>query len=250
MYNDGPREHRKPYGRKRQSDSDWPHDSYPKRSSGQGQRGSSFAGPSSARSQRSYGGQIQQPRSTPTKQYWQGKKFIGQRINNQKQHKPSNNFVTNKVTKASKANIAPNKLASQPVARRSKLVATAVVSMAEVATQDREALRLLPGQEPTNQMTGRLELALGDILRNIREICAKSPHRELLRTSSLQRVIKQAIRERVKSAMLGKIVGSTQEIVKEYRTMYPKETDLEIMNIALEAGGINPEKDPKTIGSY
>lgn len=50
--------------------------------------------------------------------------------------------------------------------------------------------------------------------------------------------------------MLGKIVGSTQEIVKEYRTMYPKETDLEIMNIALEAGGINPEKDPKTIGSY
>ncbi|CAB3247086.1 unnamed protein product [Arctia plantaginis] len=246
LYNDGSREYRKPYGRKRQSDSDWLHDSYPKRSSGQGQRGSSFAGPSSTRNQRSYGGQNQQPRSTP-KQYGQGKQFIGQRINNQKQQRPSKNFVPNKVTKASKAFVPPNKLASQPVAGRSKLVAAAVMSTAEVETQDREALRLLPDQVPTKQMTGRLELALGAILRNIRDMCAESSHHEILRTSSLQRVIKQAIRERVRSAMLGKIVGATQEIVKEYRAMYPKDTDLEIMNIALEAGGIKPEKDPKPI---
>ncbi|XP_075987675.1 uncharacterized protein LOC142984147 isoform X2 [Anticarsia gemmatalis] len=227
--NDGPEPHRKIFGKKRPADNNWHQDSYHKRSTGQGPRVPVFAGPS-AQNQRPFSGSRH---AAPPIRHPHNKPYIGHKIANQKP-KPVNTAL-NKVTKPSKTFSPLNTIQSHPAAQRKNLVAAATAALSKVQGAEREALRLLPDKIPTKQMTGRLELALGSILKDIRELCNGSPKEDLLRTTSLQRLIKQAIRERIRAAMLGKVVGSTGEIMIEYRTMFPKETDVEIITMALDA---------------
>lgn len=162
------------------------------------------------------------------------KQSVGQKIANQnpKQIPPRKPITQNKVTKPKAA--PANKLATQPLAERKKLVAAATVAGAQVDVNR----MLLPDHVPTQQVTGRLELALGAIMKNIRESIIKdSPHASMLRSVEMQRVMKQAVRERIKTVMLGKVVGSMLEILAFYREEFPPETDVDIVNIALEAIG-------------
>lgn len=241
LYNDAPPQYRKPFAKKRQSDSVWQHDSYPKRSTGSTTRGSGYGGRSPVRQQRSYTGPSHQPRgsfkSGPTNQ---GQKNANQKNFNQNRSRPDRNFVPNKITKHPKTSKPPNKLASKPAAQRTDLVAAALKSVSDAETRDREALRLHPDQEPTKQMIGRMELALGAILRDIRQICANSPYEESMRSSELQRNIKKGIRDAIRSVMMGKIVGATTEILAEYRAQFPKESDMDIVNKAFEVSGMKP----------
>lgn len=244
LYSDGYKPYRESRTRKRQSDNNWRHDSYHKRSAGARQLSSSSAGPLPTRNQRPIASRIQQKNSTPFKNKQASKQSIDQKINNQKRPKPSKEIVTNKATKVIKAYVPPKKLESQP---ENKLVTAASTSAIKIKKNDLEDLRLHPDKEPTNQVIGRLELALGTLLREIRETFGLSLHYQVLQ---LQRVTKITIRERLRNVMLGKIVGSTAEIIKEYRAVYPKDTDEELANMALEAENMKVENESKLLGSY
>lgn len=245
LYNDGPQNYRRPpIVKKRPSETIWQNDSFPKRSAGYGQRGHGYSVPSLSQNQRSFTAN-QPKRGLPSKS-GQGRQSIAQKITNYKKQASEKKIAPNKVTKP-KTSAPPNKIAAQPMAERNNLVAVAMKSVAESVFRDREAFRLLPDKEPSKQITGRMEMALGAILRDVREIYAGSQNEEILRTVPLQRVIKQAIRDRVRTAMLGKVVGATQEVITEYRDMFPKETDNDIVNEALKTVGFEPNKDKKSL---
>ncbi|XP_022130514.2 uncharacterized protein LOC111004021 [Pieris rapae] len=83
---------------------------------------------------------------------------------------------------------------------------------------------------PSPQLNGRLELALGTILKDIKKVDSSN----LTQTTALyqsQRTIKQIIRERIHSVMLDKKVGHMQDIVACYRKKYPVETDAELLKL-------------------
>lgn len=250
--------HRTQFGRKRQAENQWQYDSAPKRTSQKkknppqfNQHGSGYSGSGNFRAQKPYQGQgFNQgskfsPRApAPLMDVKIPKQSIGQRIANQKAPpKPAKkDFAPSKVSKP-KAPPAPNKLASLPVTERKTLVAAASAS-----TEADVSRMLLPDREPTPQVTGRLELGLGAIMKNIRALIAGQPqHASVLRSIQLQRVMKQAVRERIRTVMLGKVVGSLPDILAIYREEFPEETDADVLNIALEAGGISaPDQTVKT----
>lgn len=261
LYETGPK-HRMQFGRKRQAENQWQYDSAPKRTPQKkknppqfNQHGSGNSGSGNFRAQKSHQGQGPKfsPRApAPLMDVKIPKQSIGQRIANQKAppKPPKKDFAPSKVSKP-KAPPASNKLASQPVAERKALVAAAS------ASTDADVLRmLLPDREPTPQVTGRLELALGAIMKNIRALIAGQPqHGSVLRSIQLQRVMKQAVRERIRTVMLGKVVGSLNDILAIYREEFPEETDADVLNIALEAAGVSaPDQNVKTkfikSGSY
>ena len=253
MYGTGSK-HRSQFGRKRQAENQWQYDSAPKRTPPKkkpqfNQNGSGNSG-SGNRNPRPNQGQSQKP--APLMEIKVPKQSIGQRIANQKAppKAPQKNFTPSKVSKP-KAPAAPNKLASHSVTERKSLVAAAMGK-----SSDDMSRMLLPDRVPSQQVSGRLELALGAIMKNIKGLIeAKTEHAPLLRSLQLQRVMKQAVRERIRTVMLGKVVGSLIEILAIYREEFPEETDADIMNIALEASGVSapdvPAK-PKFIesGSY
>lgn len=144
----------------------------------------------------------------------------------------SKNFKLNKVNKP-KPGPAPNKLNSLPVADRRNYVKQAFDL---VKSQDQNQYVLLADKPASKQLLGRLELALGSILKELKsEYSETEPHATSFKSINCQRIIKQVIRERIKGAMLGKFVGTAPQIIQSYRIKYPKETDIEILNLALEA---------------
>ncbi|KAF9408876.1 hypothetical protein HW555_011591 [Spodoptera exigua] len=236
MYDSGLK--RNQFGRKRQPESQWQYDGPPKKVNPKKKpqfNPNSNSGPANVRNQRS-----NFPKQGSKHPYGQPaplmdikiKQSIGQKIANQKLTQQKKNFAPTKVTK-SKAPPAPNKLASHSVAQRKSLVAAATGAPSGDVTN-----MLLPDRVPTQQVSGRLELALGAIMKNVRGMIDRKPeHAVLLRTLQMQRVMKQAVRERIRNVMLGKVVGSLIDILAIYREEFPEETDLDILNLAIETGG-------------
>ncbi|KAI5638276.1 neurofilament heavy polypeptide-like [Phthorimaea operculella] len=140
------------------------------------------------------------------------------------------NFKPTKVTKP-KPNAAPNKLNSVPVAERKNLVDKA----SNLVQKSRDSF-LYEADKPANhKLLGRLELALGSIVREMREAYgAVEPHVVTFTNMAGQRALKQALRERIRAMMLGKLVGTGPEVVALYRKEYPKETDLALLDKARE----------------
>ncbi|KAJ8706092.1 hypothetical protein PYW07_010869 [Mythimna separata] len=245
LYEPGPK-HRAQFGRKRQAEYQWQYDSAPKRTPPKKKSPPQFSvnqhgsGNKNFRPQKPHQGQgFNQgskfsPRApAPLMAVKIPKQSIGQKIANQKAP-PKTGQKDSTLSKVSKqkAAPAPNKLASLPVAERKSLVAA--------ASKDADMSRmLLPDRVPSQQVSGRLELALGAIMKNIRALITAQPqHASVLRSTHQQRVMKQTVRERIRTVMLGKVVGSLTDILAIYREEFPEETDADVLNIALEAGGI------------
>ncbi|XP_063390369.1 serine-aspartate repeat-containing protein I-like [Cydia fagiglandana] len=89
-------------------------------------------------------------------------------------------------------------------------------------------------KKPNNKMNGRLELALGMIVKEIRVTYENKPeYKGLFSYLPLTRLMKQGVRERLHSAMDGKKVDKTPDILAEYRQKFPLETDKEIVELAV-----------------
>lgn len=163
--------------------------------------------------------------------------FPSQRFNNPKVNKPEQkDFKPSKVSKAKTA--APtNKLASYGTSERAKLVNKAL-------EEDKDPNFILrDDQVPSQQLAGRLELALGHILKEIKAKYADSESNTAsFQTMFVQRQMKQAIRERLRGVMMGKYVGKIGPIVESYRKVFPDSTDAEIVQIALDAKESNEAK--------
>lgn len=148
-------------------------------------------------------------------------------------YKPRKNFNPTKVTKP-KPVAPPHKLNSLPEAERRNYVKQA--SHLVKGSDNKEQYVLLADKPVSKQLLGRLELALGSILKDLRtEYGDQEPHKASFKSVNSLRVIKQVIRERIKTDMLGKYVGNNAQVIESYRKKYPKETDMEILNLALEA---------------
>ncbi|XP_023946130.2 bromodomain-containing protein DDB_G0270170 [Bicyclus anynana] len=94
---------------------------------------------------------------------------------------------------------------------------------------------LRPNIQPFGQVKGRLELALGTILKGVKELCADDDTFEFFNLPFIQRTIKQIIRKRIRDIMMNKPVVNSTEVVNRYRQQYPKKTDSEILKIAQDA---------------
>lgn len=234
---------RNQFGRKRQADFQWQYEGSSKRTPSKRKTNSSqfnsMQGPSNTGSVNRY----QKPtpgassRLAPLMSV-KTKPFVGKRIANQKPPTklPQKEFTPTKVSKP-KGSPKPNNIASQPLAERNKLVSAAKESELETATD--VSRMLLPDRVPSQQVTGRLELALGSIMKNIRDMIGiDSSQATTLRSPQIQRVMKQAVRERIRTVMLGKVVGSLFDILEIYRGEFPVETDIDIVNIGLDAAGV------------
>lgn len=233
----------------------WQAQAAPKRFSGpQGGPKKKFgAGPSpkshnqNSRQQNPNSGSFSQFNKPAPRQQWDNKPkpfgapkstFPSQRFNSApKGSKPQQrDFKPNKVTK-SKPPQQGNKLASYPTPERKKFVQqTAKTSKSskdeDDFTGDQYILRA--DTVPSQQMAGRLELALGNILKEIKTKYGNAePHIVSFQSQFLNRKMKQAIRERLRGVMLGKPVGKVGAIVEHYRKVFPADTDSEILDVAL-----------------
>jgi hypothetical protein len=135
------------------------------------------------------------------------------------------------------------KLISYPIPQRKAIVeqTTNLVKKVDNVTAD---FILRADKVPSQQMAGRLELGLGSIVKEIRSKYEKSKeHGDHFKSQFLMRHMKHAIRERLRCVMLGKVVGKVDEIVKQYRMVYPPATDPEIMKIALDAQAAEDAKN-------
>ncbi|KAG6461339.1 hypothetical protein O3G_MSEX012572 [Manduca sexta] len=89
-----------------------------------------------------------------------------------------------------------------------------------------EQFMLRPDREPSVKVKGRLELALGSILKEIKENYANDPQFESnLRDSKFLVALKTAIRGRLRSLMMNKFVAHGQIIFTMYRDKYPINQD-------------------------
>lgn len=188
--------------------------------------------------------QSQQPHprnvSNPIRPLMSIQPSISQKI--QRKFPPRKDFKPSKVSKP-KPQQAPNKLAnySNDIAKSlvSKVVDTDVDKKADFS----QILRA--DKTPTVQMKGRLELALGTIMKDIKsEHCTTPGDLEYFNASFVQRLIKHTIRTRIRNVMLDQVVGNVSDIVANYRKKYPKNTDIELVQIAKDAQGLST----KTIG--
>ncbi|CAH4037485.1 unnamed protein product [Pieris brassicae] len=84
--------------------------------------------------------------------------------------------------------------------------------------------------QPSPQLNGRLELALGTILKDIKKIDSSNLS-QTAASVQRQRTLKQIIRERIHSVMLDKKVGHMQDTIACYRKKYPLETDAELLKL-------------------
>lgn len=127
----------------------------------------------------------------------------------------------------SKPSAPPNKLNTYSVAERKSLVTKAVK-----ATKD--AMVLLPDVTPSLQLNGRLELALGHLLKEIKtKYSCIPPYSLTFMSQSTMKAMKTLIRKRIRDVMMGKEVGGLPEIVTVYRERYPLESDVDIVNEGL-----------------
>ncbi|CAH2061906.1 unnamed protein product, partial [Iphiclides podalirius] len=148
-----------------------------------------------------------------------GLSFAGRRM-------PRKDFTPNKVPMSvhTKTNLEP-----VPAATVKRSVQPAYTSEMHILRADRV---------PCQQTTGRLELALGAILKEMKaKFCTVKETGALFNSKTTQRYIKQCIRERIKAVMLNKYVGKYIEVVASYRESYPPHTDKDLMDMAVMKAG-------------
>ncbi|CAG5059826.1 unnamed protein product [Parnassius apollo] len=182
---------------------------------------------------RSYMGPKPQPMSAPKPlMSIVPKPSIGHRISGYPQN-VRKNFNPTKVTKPKGK--PQNKAKPSPV--NAAPLKKALVSSKE---KPKEPQVLRADQVPSKQMTGRLELALGEILKEMRKsFCTTEECTLLFNAKHIQRVIKHLIRKRLRNLMLNKVVGPFAEIVALYRENFPQKTDKEIFDSAVLTSGTN-----------
>lgn len=145
---------------------------------------------------------------------------------------PRKNFQPSKVTKP-KTQPAPNKLASYPVEKTKKLVTQ---TMKAIDRKPDETQILRADRTPTVQVKGRLELALGMVMKQIKQDhCSEPADLEYFLTPFIQRLLKHTIRTRIRSVMMDQYVGAASDIVEAYRKKYPVDTDIELVKVAKDA---------------
>lgn len=195
--------------------------------------------------------------SAQTRAFMNPKPGIGQRIKNK--YNPSAERKNFNPTKVTKPNVKPgqktvhrsaqetkklieetnkliahtNKMVSQSSSPKRKLPPKPQPSAPKVDTV------LYPDKSPTGPVKGRLELALGLILRAVKELCKDAETYEYFMIPFIQRIIKQTIRDRIRDVMLNQPVVSVATIVDRYRKKHPEETDLELVKIAEDATQYN-----------
>ncbi|CAG9572959.1 unnamed protein product [Danaus chrysippus] len=147
-------------------------------------------------------------------------------------------FQPSKITKSKPKKDNQPQARSQPV----KIVnhptneAKNLVSDTKKASEPIEDQILHPDKQLSLQMRGRLELALGSILKELRLELASDPDvSEYFATHYIQRIVKRMIRSRIRDVMMGKAIGTINDILDNYRRAYPKETDLDIIKTVKEA---------------
>ncbi|XP_038217108.1 uncharacterized protein LOC119836015 [Zerene cesonia] len=98
-------------------------------------------------------------------------------------------------------------------------------------------LILQPNVKPSPQMNGRLELALGSIMKDIKQFEPTITNPSM--TFYVLKMIKKIIRGRIRGVMTGKVVGHVTDIVDTYRKKYPKDTDAELFELGKQAHNYN-----------
>lgn len=127
----------------------------------------------------------------------------------------------------------PNKLNSYPQSVRQNLVAKA----SDLTQKSIKEEKLEADKPVSRSLMGRLELALGTVFKDMKQMYDEvEPTAGIFRNTIQQRVLKQAIRDRIRNVMLGKNVGNAVEITKIYRDKYPTQHDEELLQLALKAG--------------
>ncbi|XP_028166411.1 uncharacterized protein LOC114357129 [Ostrinia furnacalis] len=174
-----------------------------------------------------------QPWDTKPKNFGASKpNFPSQRFNNSPKggKPPQRDFRPTKVTKP------------KPAQGKAAVPTPAVKMAAKDENLSGSELVLRADVVPSQQMAGRLELALGQIVKEIKTKYGAAEH-VTFQSQVLARKMKQAIRERLRSVMLGKAVGKVDSIVGHYRRAFPPGTDVEIIQIALdEQNNVPPKK--------
>lgn len=100
--------------------------------------------------------------------------------------------------------------------------------------------------EPSLQLLGRLELGLGNILKEIRSQTNLPFHSQIFQTSETVKALKTELRDRIRSVMLGKHVAGLTAVVDAYRLAYPMQSDAELMTLVKEK--LNKEEMIKNTG--
>lgn len=139
----------------------------------------------------------------------------------------------NKTGNRSGQGSGPNKLNSYPQSVRQNLVAKA----SDLTQKSYKEEKLEADKPVSRSLMGRLELALGTVFKDMKQKYGEvEPNAGIFRNTPQQRVLKQAIRDRIRNVMLGKNVGNATEITKIYRDKYPTQHDEELLQLALKAG--------------
>lgn len=126
-----------------------------------------------------------------------------------------------------KSTASPNKPNSSPVAERK---VTETVDEASEGSSQGDFNRLCSDREPSKQVVGRLELALGSI---IKEIKAADP--DLIKSASVLREIKTVVRERIREVMMNRPVNTADAVKAQYRQVYNTQSDVELVANAIYA---------------
>ncbi|CAH0403689.1 unnamed protein product [Chilo suppressalis] len=157
-----------------------------------------------------------------------------QRFKSTKAKPAHTDFRPTKVTKSkvTSANIG-YKLVTYPIPKRK--VPTKEVPKSASKADEKGDFILHADRVPTQQVAGRLELALGNILKDVKQ---KYGEDDEYKASFLHHIflreVKQAIRERLRTVMLGKHVGKVEDTVEHYRKVFPIESDKEMVDLAME----------------
>lgn len=95
---------------------------------------------------------------------------------------------------------------------------------------------VLSADEPASrQVMGRLELALGHILKELKQKYGDDEtYIAVFQSFPKQRALKQSIRDRIRTIMTGKVVGPMADIVEAYRAAHPMDTDSKLLKFALD----------------
>ncbi|CAG4975162.1 unnamed protein product [Colias eurytheme] len=158
---------------------------------------------------------------------------------NFKQSKP--NFPNRQNSKPPPKSLPPRKDFNPTKVTKPKLRTTFIEKPQTVAPAKKllvdDDVILQPNVKASPQMNGRLELALGMIMKDIKQFEPSGTNPSL--TFFVLKMIKKIIRGRIRGVMIGKVVGNVQDIVDTYRKKYPKDTDTELFELGKQAHDYN-----------
>lgn len=157
-----------------------------------------------------------------------------------------------KVSKPKYASTRPNNLNAYPLATRKALIEETIKASprrpppikkpSQTVKNVDEPLIFDGDSQHSRKVRGRLELAVGHILKDVKERMHMKFQEDLYNPpSNMLRLLKQIIRERIRTLMLGKRIDLFMDIVNAYRKRYPLDTDENMMNAAQETLKLNTE---------